>query len=131
MSLAVLATRSGAGKESSAAASSARGRPDRGHVGKRLSVAVAARSLFLALLVSHRSLQLAMSNQYGQGSKYTQWDFVKGHLTARVPVPEANLEGRVALITGATSGLVPLFYSDSCGEHSSRVAELQGRRMPS
>jgi len=72
-----------------------------------------------------------MSNQYGQGSKYTQWDFVKGHLTARVPVPEANLEGRVALITGATSGLVPLFYSDSCGEHSSRVAELQGRRMPS
>ncbi|GAA5926140.1 hypothetical protein JCM3775_005215 [Rhodotorula graminis] len=46
-----------------------------------------------------------MSTSYGPGSSYTQWDFIKGHLTARVPVPEANLDGRVALITGATSGL--------------------------
>ncbi|BGP39461.1 hypothetical protein JCM10450v2_003425 [Rhodotorula kratochvilovae] len=46
-----------------------------------------------------------MTTAYGPGQDLSQLEFVKTHLTASIPRPEGNLSGRVALITGATSGL--------------------------
>ncbi|GAA5911590.1 hypothetical protein JCM8208_005684 [Rhodotorula glutinis] len=46
-----------------------------------------------------------MSTPYGPGQDLSRLQLIKGHLTARIPKPVGNLTGRVALVTGATSGL--------------------------
>ncbi|BGP57890.1 hypothetical protein JCM8202_006263 [Rhodotorula sphaerocarpa] len=42
---------------------------------------------------------------YGTGKDLPVLEFIWGHLTHRVPRPEGDLRGQVALVTGATSGL--------------------------
>ncbi|TNY23008.1 hypothetical protein DMC30DRAFT_414608 [Rhodotorula diobovata] len=46
-----------------------------------------------------------MATRYGSGQDYSQLKFLKGHLTAQIDEPKGDLRERVALITGATSGL--------------------------
>ncbi|GAA5926144.1 hypothetical protein JCM3775_005216 [Rhodotorula graminis] len=46
-----------------------------------------------------------MSTPYGSGQDLSRLQLIKGHLTAKIPKPVGNLTGRVALVTGATSGL--------------------------
>lgn len=45
-------------------------------------------------------------SKYGTGKDLPVPEFIWGHLTHQVPKPEADLNGRTALITGATSGYV-------------------------
>lgn len=46
-----------------------------------------------------------MSNQpYGPGRDVSQLGLFKGHISTRMPKPTGDLKGRVAMITGATSG---------------------------
>ncbi|GJN93305.1 hypothetical protein Rhopal_006352-T1 [Rhodotorula paludigena] len=42
---------------------------------------------------------------YGAGADLPRFKWMLGHLTASTPKPEGNLTGRVAVVTGATSGL--------------------------
>lgn len=44
------------------------------------------------------------SSKYGPGRSIPPLSFIKTHLTASIPAPDADLQGRVALVTGATAG---------------------------
>lgn len=54
---------------------------------------------------------LTPSQKYGTGQSIPPWAFLKTHLTASIPVPDADLRGRIALVTGATAGCVLLLPS--------------------